>query len=379
MSDGFDSDKDSDDGIRTEVHKLPNSSIHDMHTIVTSEKGSRLLVTPSNRNLDVNRQFSREPASQHHTFGTPDTAVPNTAADTTAEKSISDLEKEFEAATNSFDDALARATGNTPKSSTANNVNTTTTSATPARVTFSTAVADSPDTPLHSMITPDMHANTTVTPGTANSAKHNGFTPMTLQELMKLETPESRVDEMLHELYSLMGYYNRDTPGTAYSSASVNLGTGSDDGADAEEVQAEGGNILFGSPAPHNDSANNAPDVHSTHDTHSVPALHDMHHLSRQSAVVSPLDTLLDTRDAHTPEKLPRDMTDADGLSWHTHSGDSGGGSGGGAAIEPHVLSLDQPTGTFSPPPPLRSAATTGTKCTLSATLFISRLLSSKK
>ena len=85
------------------------------------------------------------------------------------------------------------------------------TSQTPARVTFAPTDPDADlDDLLNTLSTPvPSNNNTTSNNKTPMSAGQHGFTPMTLQELMKLETPESKVDEMLEELYQLMGYYNR--------------------------------------------------------------------------------------------------------------------------------------------------------------------------
>jgi hypothetical protein len=108
----------------------------------------------------------------------------------------------------------------------------------PTRVTFdSTADSQSQqsdNTPTRMPTSP--HGG--VPPSSQGKHGHHGFTPMTLQQLMKLETPESRVDEMLQELYNLMGYYETEGPDNYASTASL------------YDLDPELSNGLFSSPLP---------------------------------------------------------------------------------------------------------------------------------
>jgi hypothetical protein len=194
VNDGADSDQDSDDGIQKEVRKLPESSIHDLHTIVTSDQGSRLLVTPSNKQASLEgRQFSRAD-------------VRDTAA-TAREVNQSSL------------------SSSTMSSTSNNDVRT------PIRVTFDQTLPGE-DSPTRMPTSP----KGSMPPSSGAKHGHHGFTPMTLQQLMKMETPESRVDEMLQELYNLMGYYNKDE---AFGSSST-----------LNDLDPELSGALFTSPLP---------------------------------------------------------------------------------------------------------------------------------
>jgi hypothetical protein len=201
VDDGADSDKDSDDGLQKEVRKLPEASIHDLHTIVTSDQGSRLLVTPSNKQASLEgKQFPRA-----------DLKI-------TAEASI-------EAATTPVNLSNSHSS-----SSNSNNE-----ARTPVRVTFDQSLRDTApgeDSPTRMPTSPKGG----MPPSSGAKHGHHGFTPMTLQQLMKMETPESRVDEMLQELYNLMGYYNKDE---AFGSSST-----------LNDLDPELSGALFTSPLP---------------------------------------------------------------------------------------------------------------------------------
>eukprot|EP01032_Pedospumella_encystans_P008787 gene8787-10396_t len=187
VKDGDDSDQDSDDGLKQEVKELPNSSILDLHTITTSAKGGRFLVTPSSFRQPRGEEDEYDIHHLSQAEGLPSTPLADKSNRTNfGWENTTDLDAEK--------DTMNRKTSQTP-----------------ARVTFAPTDPDADlDDLLNTLSTPvPSNNNTTSNNKTPMSAGQHGFTPMTLQELMKLETPESKVDEMLEELYQLMGYYNR--------------------------------------------------------------------------------------------------------------------------------------------------------------------------
>jgi hypothetical protein len=177
---------------------LPNSSIYDMHMIVPSAAGGQLLVTPSGPEHNASED---EPFSGLLNFDDNDSG--NSAA----------LAGEHR----------ARKSGSAPV---------------PPRVTFE-STADSQS--QHSDNTPTRMPTSphgSMPPSSQGKHGHHGFTPMTLQQLMKLETPESRVDEMLQELYNLMGYYETEGANNYASTSSL------------YDLDPELSNGLFSSPLP---------------------------------------------------------------------------------------------------------------------------------